>query len=46
MVLDDISSKSTTTRIAGGLDFRHRRKDKSTNVLSSLRLSPRVKHAV
>jgi hypothetical protein len=38
--------KSTTTRTAGGLDFRQRQKDKSTKVLRSLCLSPGAKDAV
>ena len=40
------SPGSTTISTAGGLDVRHRRKNKSMNVLSSLRLSPRAKQAV
>ncbi len=31
--------ESTSTRIEGALDFRHRRKNKITNVLPSLRCS-------
>ena len=34
----DFAGESTTTRIAGGVDFRQRRKNNGINVLPSLRL--------